>query len=301
MAVAAGVAAVIAVAGCSSGAASDGTSAPTAPSAPAGIDNGAPGSACKPLPTGLTSPAEPGTRAGSWGGDYYELGEPIPRRRQAPLMLILHGGGWFQNGPGMVQSVRALADLWRHQGWRTLNSDYHACASSVGDVVGLYDHFRKLANGQAICALGESAGGHLALMLAAERPELRCAIGFAAPVDLPALPAERTSGTLPGQPTSSGPHYVYNLALAAFGARELEKLSPALQAQRIKARVLLAVATDDVLIPFSQLRAFARRRPSHTRIMQVPPGSVRWVHGTTTAIGIQQVAQAAFRVAAGLR
>jgi dienelactone hydrolase len=189
-------------------------------------------------------------------------------------MLILHGGGWFQNGPGQVQSVRSLADIWRRRGWRTLNLDYHACARSVGDVVGLYDHFRKLANGQAICALGESAGGHLALMLAAERPEVRCAIGYAAPVDLPA---------------------------AAFGASQLAKLSPALQAGRIQARVLLAVATDDVLIPWSQLRDFAGRRRRHTRIMLVPPGPVHWVHGTTTALGIQQVSRAAFRLAAGLR
>jgi acetyl esterase/lipase len=216
-------------------------------------------------------------------------------------MLILHGGGWFQNGPGQVQSVRSLADIWRRRGWRTLNLDYHACARSVGDVVGLYDHFRKLANGQAICALGESAGGHLALMLAAERPEVRCAIGYAAPVDLPALPAERTSGALPGQTTSSGPAYVYNLAAAAFGASQLAKMSPALQAGQIQARVLLAVATDDVLIPWSQLRDFAGRRRRHTRIMQVPPGPVHWVHGTTTALGIQQVSRAAFRLAAGLR
>jgi acetyl esterase/lipase len=216
------------------------------------------------------------------------------------MMVILHGGGWFQIGPGQVQSERGLADIWRRRGWRTLNTDYNACVSSVSDVVGLYDHFRKLADGHAICALGESAGGHLALMLAAERPAVRCVIAYAAPVNLPAFPSERTAGTLPGQQPSSGPQYVYDLAVAAFGAPQLVKLSPALQAQHIRARVLLAVAADDVLIPWSQLTGFASRRPRRTRIIQVPPGPVHWVHGTTTPAGVQQVARAAFRLTAGL-
>jgi len=186
-----------------------------------GIDDGLPGSRCEPQPSRLTKPPEPGTRAGSFHGDYYELGEPIPPRQQAPLMLIIHGGGWTQDGPGQVESVRNQADMWRHRGWRTLNLDYHACGRSLGDVVALYDRFRTLANGHAVCAVGLSGGGQLALMLAAERPRVRCVIGYAALTDLPALPTQRTSGMLTGAAPSAGPLYAYNLAVAAFGANRL--------------------------------------------------------------------------------
>ncbi len=294
------LAAVLALAACSSGAATGGNFASTGPSAPTTTDTGAPGSTCEPIPTPRSSRPEPGTRAGTYNGDYYELGNPIPFRRHAPMLVILHGGGWWQIGSGPVQSERPVADGWRRHRWRTLNLDYHGCASSVGDVIALYDHFRKLASGHAICAFGESAGGHLALMLAVNRPAVRCVIAYAAPMDLPALPGSRTIGGLPGQPTTSGPEYVYDAAIAAFGAHQLTNLSPTRQAQRIKARVLLAEASNDFLIPWSQLTGFAARRPRRTRIMHVPPGPVQFVHGTSTVAGLQRIARAAFQLAAGL-
>jgi acetyl esterase/lipase len=122
-ALAAGVFAVIVVAASSSGGSTG------------GIDNGQAGSRCESQPSRLTKPPEAGTRAGSFDGDYYEVGEPIPPRQHPPLMLIIHGGGSTGDGPGQVESVRNQADMWRQRGWRTLNLDYHACARSVADVV----------------------------------------------------------------------------------------------------------------------------------------------------------------------
>jgi acetyl esterase/lipase len=260
----------------------------------AGVDNGGPGSRCEPRAQRLSRPAEPGTRAGTFAGDYYELGDPTPPQPAAPLMLVIHGGGWTDDGPGQVQSVRDQADMWRALGWRTLNLDYHACARSLTDVLAFYDHFHGLARGGAICADGLSAGGQLALMLAAYRP-VRCVIALAPETDLPALAKQRTSksSTLQtGQPTSAGPVYAYNLAVAAFGASRLAAMSPALQAKHIRARVLLAVGTNDIFVPEAQLLEFANRHPGYTRLLMLPVGGIVWLHGKTTARGIQEATRA---------
>jgi acetyl esterase/lipase len=269
-----------------------------------GVDNGRPGSRCVPRTQRMTAPAEAGTRGGTFNGDYYELGEPTGPAAHAPLMFIVHGGSWVGDGPGQVQSMRKEADLWRHRGWRTLNLDYHACARSFADVLAFYDHFHRLAAGRSICVEGFSAGGHLALMLAAERPEIRCVMGFAAPTDLPAFANERTSVAstrITGVARTAGPRYAYNLAVAAFGRDRLEALSPALHARQITARVLLATAENDIYIPWAQAREFAARHPGSTQTLLLPVGRLGFVHGTTTARGMAQVAQAERRLIAGLR
>jgi acetyl esterase/lipase len=269
-----------------------------------GVDNGGPGSRCEPRAQRLTRPAEPGTRAGTFDGDYFELGDPIPPRPTAPLMLVVHGGGWTDDGAGQVQSVRDQADMWRALGWRTLNLDYHACARSLGDVLAFYDHFRGLARGGAICAEGLSAGGQLALMLAADRPQIRCVIALAPETDLPALAKQRTSHSstlLTGQAASTGPAYAYNLAVAAFGASRLVALSPALQAKRIRARVLLAVGANDIFVPPAQLLEFAHRHPGYTRLLMLPIGGIVWLHGKTTAQGIHEVDRAERQLADAAR
>lgn len=290
--------AVWALAACGSGASGSGPA-----SGSGGVDTGKVGSRCEPRSTRLTRPAEPGTHAGSFRGDYYELGDPLPARQVAPLMLVIHGGGWSDDGPGQVQGVRPQADVWRARGWRTLNLDYHACSRSLGDVVAFFDHFRSLAKGHAVCADGFSAGGQLALMLAAERAQIRCVIGRAAPTDLTSLPEQQTSASstaFTGAPRTAGPLYTYNLAVAAFGARRLASLSPALQARRIKARLLLALADNDIFIPWAQQRELASRHRGYTDVLRLPVGRIVWLHGTTTPQGVAQVSQAERRLTAGL-
>jgi acetyl esterase/lipase len=290
--------AAFALAACGSGAPGNGSV-----SGSGGVDTGKVGSRCEPRSTRLTRPAEPGTHAGSFRGDYYELGDPLPTRQAAPLMLVIHGGGWSDDGPGQVQGVRNQADRWRARGWRTLNLDYHACSRSLGDVLAFFDHFRSLAKGHAVCADGFSAGGHLALMLAAEREQLRCVIGRAAPTDLPSLARQQTSASstaFTGAPPTAGPLYTYNLAVAAFGARRLAALSPALQTRRIKARVLLALADNDIFIPWAQQREFADRHHGYTDVLRLPVGRIVWLHGTTTAQGLAFVSQAERRLTASL-
>jgi dipeptidyl aminopeptidase/acylaminoacyl peptidase len=184
-----------------------------------------------------------------------------------------------------------------------VNLDYRPCADSLGAVVAIYDHVTPLAAGHAICVEGLSAGGHLALMLAVYRPEIRCVMAFAATTDLPALAGERTapsSVALTGAATDVGPMYAYNLAVAAFGRSRLAALSPALQAKRIRARVLLAIASNDIFVPWAQAQLFDQRRPADTHIVRLPVGRLVFVHGTTTAAGLQMVDRAERQLVAGL-
>jgi acetyl esterase/lipase len=73
---------------------------------------------------------------------YYEVGEPSGAYAGRPprgVLILLHGGGWVANGGAAAQDVRGEADRWRARGWRTVNSSYRACGSSLTDALLLYD------------------------------------------------------------------------------------------------------------------------------------------------------------------
>jgi len=102
---------------------------------------------------------------------YYEVGEPSGAHADRPprgVLILFHGGGWSSNGSGAAASVRGEADRWRARGWRTVNSSYRPCGSSLIDALSLYDRVRETyGSASPVCTLGQSAGGHLALMVAA--------------------------------------------------------------------------------------------------------------------------------------
>ena len=138
----------------------------------------------------MALPSAPGpgvatTGLGAGAPAYYEIGEPTGDFAGQPpkgVMMVIHGGGWSLHGPGAVASMRSRADRWRAEGWRTLNVGYRPCADSVQDVRWFYDRARELWNTAGpFCVMGSSAGGHLALMLAASRPGVACAIAHAGP------------------------------------------------------------------------------------------------------------------------
>jgi acetyl esterase/lipase len=107
---------------------------------------------------------------------YYEVGLPTgdhAGRAARGVMLVIHGGSWAAHGAIWVQAKRADADRWRARGWQTVNLTYRPCGQSVADVLWFYDHARTwFGAGATICALGTSAGGHLALLVGANRPDL---------------------------------------------------------------------------------------------------------------------------------
>ncbi|MGH9085322.1 MAG: carbohydrate-binding domain-containing protein [Acidimicrobiales bacterium] len=259
------------------------------------INTGTAGSVCQATDGGFgftPPPADISTTYLGTGPAYYEVGSPTgPFAGQRPkgIMLLIHGGGWSAVGPGPVAAYRSEADRWRARGWSTVNVSYRGCAASVDDVLWFYDRVEPVAGALPVCAVGRSAGGHLAGMLAALRPSLDCFMAEGAPLDLltvrtdPAFDRARGAGT-----QLIGPEWAYQKAVAAFGSDRLAELSPARRTESMHARPLVAAAAHDHLVGTGQTTAFALAYTvTHPLAAPVTPiilegGTIPWVHAPTT-------------------
>jgi acetyl esterase/lipase len=175
------------------------------------------------------------------------------------IMILIHGGGWQGTGQGAVDGLKRWADRYNSLGWATLNVDYRPYANSVNDVAQWYDWMNSAFGSQyPICAMGQSAGGHLALLLSVKRSDLECVVSQAGPTDLPNLNAQ------PG----AGYQAVYDLAVKAFGASNLYVYSPIAWASYglLSAKVLQADTIDDQLVHISQQRNLAAKLPGSIAI-----------------------------------
>jgi acetyl esterase/lipase len=198
-------------------------------------------------------------------------------------VLTIHGGGWELVGPEAAATVAPDAAWLNAAGWSTMNIDYRPGVTSIADVRGFYDRLRhKVGPTAPICAFGQSAGGQLALMLAAQRPGLACVIAEGALTDLPSLAAGQAYDPVSGLTQSDGPRWVHGLAVTAFGADALEDYSPAAAADRIRARVLAATSTFDPLVPLEQLDALKAALPT-ARTMRLDGGDSDFAHAGITA------------------
>ena len=225
---------------------------------------------------------------------YYEVGLATGAYAgQAPrgVMLVLHGGGWSVTGPGAAQRLRLDANRWRARGWETVNLTYRACGQSGGDVLWFYDRARTWFGPSAkICAQGVSAGGHLALLLGAYRPDLYCAVSQAGPTDLTRIQDERVYNPATGLYDSTvGSRLVYNLGAAAFGEENLAPYSPAVQAAAapMSTRVLQGFSGDDPLVAFQQAldlaTAMRTANPAaYVDNLQLAIGTIPFGHGRVT-------------------
>jgi acetyl esterase/lipase len=222
---------------------------------------------------------------------YYEVGLPTGAfEGKAPrgVMLVLHGGGWMKTGMGAVEFVRGDADRWRARGWETVNLTYRACGQSLDDALWFYDQARAwFAPETKICALGTSAGGYLALLIGANRPDLYCAVSQAGPTDLRSIRDELAYDPVTGlHDQTLGGSLVYNLAAAAFGEENLARFSPAALAAGTlsSTRVLQAFSADDPLVSFQQVADLAdAMRAANPRAyvddVQLAPGAIPFGHG----------------------
>jgi acetyl esterase/lipase len=206
-------------------------------------------------------------------------------------MLVIHGGAWTTTAIGAVQSMRSEADRWRARGWETVNLSYRACWQTVGDVLWFYDRARAWFGSRAkICALGRSAGGHLALLTAALRPDVYCAVSQAGPTDLTKIQGESAYDSATGLFTQTrGGRWVHNIGAAAFGEENLATYSPAPQAAATLkgTRVLQAFSADDPLVPWRQADdlADAMRAADPTAYVdsvQLATGTIAFGHGRVT-------------------
>jgi acetyl esterase/lipase len=275
------------------------------------INTGTMGSICQPTDGGYGSTVVPaGISTTSLGAApaYYEVGGPTGQFAGKPtkgVVLVVHGGGWFVVGPGAVAASRSEADAWRARGWSTVNLTYRGCEGSLDDVVWFFDKVASISGGRPICATGQSAGGHLVMMLAVRRPSLACAVAKGAPLDLTTLALQTAFESVSGATQATGPTWTGHVAAAAFGQEALSALSPALQAGQIRARVLVATAAADTLVPGEQATGFATLyNATHPLTPTVPlvlaSGSIRWVHGGTTTEALDELSAAEAALAASV-
>jgi acetyl esterase/lipase len=195
-----------------------------------------------------------------------------PHGRPAGVVLVIHGGAWRASGRRTAALMNGRARTFAGWGWAAAVVDYRAFADSPGDVVRAYDAARERYPALPICAYGESAGGHLALMLAVRRP-LSCAIDAAGPVDLPRLG---------GTPQAD---WVRAKALAAFG--DLRDASPTDHAAAIRAPVLAGYAATDRVVPASQGRYLQRALP-RAHVVELGAGAgPRFVHASVPAASLR--------------
>lgn len=251
---------------------------------PGGINTGAQDSICRGNELPQTTAARGSTDALGSLPAPYEVEEPLGKfsgKRAHGVMLILHGGSWRDHGRGALEQMRGDADRWRTRGWRTVNADYRPCGKSIDDVLVLFDRVRQVYGGdRPICVSGASSGAHLALLLAAYRPEVACVASQAGPADLTTI-ATQAATRRDGSPSNLLPLWVSNVSVSVFGADRQARVSPARLG--LKARVLFAIAASDASIPWAQATSFAdsqRKRDASAYVdtMRLENGDVRWIH-----------------------
>jgi dienelactone hydrolase len=202
-------------------------------------------------------------------------------------MIVIHGGGWQTQGKASVDAENYAAKFFQTHGWSTYNIDYRPGPQSLPDVLSAYDWLRRRVGNRTICAWGSSAGGNLALLLAAWRPAMACVISEAGPTDLISWP-HQTAWAPPGVSPHTGPVYAYeHFMLPTLGVRNLRTFSPVYRARRIRARLLLGCSTWDYWCPPQQPREMARARPQATAVMFLAgsprTASLNFTHANVTS------------------
>jgi acetyl esterase/lipase len=132
----------------------------------------------------LTQPTPPADHRLSYGKDEFQFGElRLPKgagsRQPFPVAIVIHGGCWLSQY-GLSYMGHLSADL-TEAGVATWTIEYRRIGNAGGtwpgtfdDVARAADHLRELAKKypldlSRVVATGHSAGGHLALWLAARK------------------------------------------------------------------------------------------------------------------------------------
>jgi acetyl esterase/lipase len=185
-----------------------------------------------------------------------------PAAKPKGVMLIFSGGAWLASPKSELEQTQHYRERYSRLGWLAVDVGYRPGGEqSYSDVAHAYEKARLAHPGLPICAVGESAGGQLALVLAIARP-LDCVEAVDAPVDL----------------THGLPPQLARVAKGVFGKR-LAKWSPALHAGAIKGKVLLVHAEDDKIVPVAQARQMKAALPRADLIV-LRSGDLPFVHGT---------------------
>jgi acetyl esterase/lipase len=182
------------------------------------------------------------------------------------VLIYVHGGGWSGFDPAFVNVYRRSGRGLRSIGYATATLDFSAGAAGIDDIQRAYRRIRRRAGaGTPVCALGDSSGGHAALLLAAREPGLDCVVALGAPTDLTDLG------------DAAQPDTIRDAAERAFGRDRLAQYSPLTHARSIRAKLMLVRVATDPLVGAEQARRLARAVPG-TRVLVLPPGGAPFVH-----------------------
>lgn len=196
---------------------------------------------------------------------------PIDDRR-APVLLYLHGGGWVVTGQRALDENRLTIRRWASRGIAVWGADYRRDRLSLPDAKAAYRALRRrVGRRRSICVMGESSGGALALLIAAEFPRIRCVLTYATIGDLRLL--------------RSGPLAIEAREwLLPFGG--YERWDPATNASRIRQPVVLVHHVADTTVPVRHSRVMAQRLRSAQLIelrSYARSDAVRTTHGEKTS------------------
>ncbi len=188
-------------------------------------------------------------------------------RGALPMVLLPHGGPHSRDGDEFDTWTEFLAD----RGYAVLQVNFRGSSGyghefesaglrrwglemqdDLSDAV-QWAVTQSLADGARVCIVGASYGGYAALMGVVKTPEAyRCAVSFAGVSDLIDL-VSHSSQYVGGRQRAE-------MSIGkAWGDRErLRDTSPALQAARIQAPVLLVHGTSDRIVPVEQSQDMAK-------------------------------------------
>lgn len=186
--------------------------------------------------------------------DVYLPAKPELRR---PLAILLHGGCWLNRFDRHYFSH--LAEALRQRGWVVANVEYRRLGDAGGGWPGSMDDVQAAATAvlagvkkwrvdpQRVVAVGHSAGGHLALLLAGREERVRGVVGLAAITDLAAYRRE-TSSCAEG-------------ARALVTEAQVAEADPQQQPVPAGAKISLWSGADDPIVPASYGDRYASRDP----------------------------------------
>ncbi|MFL5845186.1 MAG: alpha/beta hydrolase family protein [Solirubrobacteraceae bacterium] len=224
----------------------------------------------------------------------------VPSRAPEGIAITFHRGAWTGTGAQAAAAEHADDRAWMHRRWLVVNSSYRPGTAGLADVRDVYRRVRRATrDALPICMIGASSGGNLALLAATRLPDLACLVAEAAPADLVDIGSQQAyDGSAESGSSSTGPAYIHDVAIQALGADNLRPFSPLYVATRIKARVLLAEAEQDPLIPAQQLDDLCGRLAARCAgSLRLAPGPLSFVHAGVSRPALAQYRRAESRLA----
>ena len=219
--------------------------------------------------------------------------------RNLPMVVLVHGGpsardgfefDWWASflasrGYVVVQPNYRGSDgygrEWEHAGYRQwgelMQRDVEDAAAAVARM--------GIADGTRVCIVGASYGGYAALVGATLTPDrYRCAISIAGVSDLPMMLGNVATRT--GSDSMASDWWRMLIGDRSNNKDHLHDISPAYQAKKVKAPILLIHGENDTVVPIVQSRRMASELKSANKQVRLVefPGEDHWLSDAATRI-----------------